>query len=176
MKNPRSRAFDLVFIAGVPATAKSAYGKWIEEKHGFIHVDVEEHQTSPLKIDVQRRVWIGPDLLVEYLNTLNSDVILNQGFVPNESTLAYVTALKNAGVKLWWFHSDRDTARKAFESRNEALGDDRIDLKYFEIQMDLIDSNWERIKAVFGPNIIETLHSDLSRMAPEDIYEMMFTR
>jgi hypothetical protein len=36
-----------ILIAGIPASGKSTFGKWLAKTHGFIHVDMELPQTDP---------------------------------------------------------------------------------------------------------------------------------
>ncbi len=171
-----SKSYQIAFLAGVPATGKSTYCKWLEEKHGFIHIDVENNQTET-KDELRRLVWADPNQLIEHLRTLRSNVIIDQGFVPQPEAIKYLKALKNQGVSLWWFNAGRETARKAFEMRNdEFIGEDRIDVKFFDDQMDRIENTWDSLKALFDPNILETLLPDMSRLDHQTIYKIMFPR
>jgi shikimate kinase len=63
-----SNHYQILFLAGVPATGKSSYGRWLEENHGFIHVDVENSQPEA-KDELRSLVWADPNQLIQHLKT-----------------------------------------------------------------------------------------------------------
>jgi hypothetical protein len=162
-------------LLAVPATGKSSYGRWLEENHGFIHVDVENSQPEA-KDELRSLVWADPNQLIQHLKTLRSNVILDQGFVPHPETIEHLKVLKEQGVDLWWFNADRVVARQAFAERNESLEpQNQISLEAFDRQMGLIETHWDSLDSLFQPNILETLRPDRSRLDHEIIYRAMFT-
>ncbi len=75
---------------------------------------------------------------------------------------------RDLGVTIWWFHGDREAARRAYIKRGFP------EVKWFDIQMPKIEKSMENIKAVFGPNMIEVLDSEGNYTTHEETYERMF--
>ncbi len=158
-----------LLISGIPASGKSFFGHWLESKHSYVHVDIE--QISCRQRLGLEQVWCGlsspngAGSLVKALKALGSRVVLNWGFPPD--CLPIIERIKLSSFSAWWFDADCDQARRIFEQR------DTVPLDRFCDQMDRIWCNRERIEAVFAPNIITTLDATGAQLSPEDIWARM---
>jgi hypothetical protein len=157
----------LLLIAGIPATGKSYFCRWLTREHGFIHVDVDS-PTSPEArhiLAVLKVCWGARTITAATatLGTLEPRVVVDWGFPPEQ--LPLVQRLKDAGTRLWWFDGDRDRARAEFVRRGT------IPILCLDVQMAKIARSWEEIRGVFHPNIIDVLGADGQRRSPEEIWE-----
>lgn len=159
----------LILLAGIPATGKSHFCRWLSAQHGYVHVDIE-------KADFRHslglcHVWdimesSGDALpLITALRRLGPRVILDWGFPPH--CLPIVTTLKNNGANLWWFDGDYDKARHEFIKRNT------VALASFDHQINQIRQSWNKISAVFEGRCMNVLDANGQRMLSEAIWASM---
>ncbi len=141
--------YPLLLISGIPATGKTTFGHWLQNEKSFRHFDVEETQ-------------LIPDM--NAMRMLNCPVVLTWGFRPDERELSIVEHLKNQGFSAWWFSAETPVARDFFVRRRG------IPVAYFDIQMSLINQEWEKIARLFSPNIIVTLSRE-GYLSPDLIYQ-----
>ena len=174
-----------ILIAGMPATGKSCFGKWLADTKGFIHVDMElsDNEPNSLGSNNLREEWnlfcdgSDRDRLLRAVKGGTSSVVLNWGFPPNRTTLSCVSALKAGGVSLWWFEGDYGAARKVFEQRARqrlflgSLRSKRIanELNLFDSQYDALSKAWAGIEPLFRDHVITTLRADGSFLEKEEI-------
>jgi hypothetical protein len=150
-----------LLVAGIPASGKSSFGRWMSQQHRFRHEDLEKHsnhlewlQRKPARSFIDEVRWGQPDFILDW------------GFPPNASTLATVRRLVEAGMTPWWFDGDRTAALESFLARGSPLRD-------WEVQMPKIEANWGEIEAIFGSNHIEAVSRGPVYTPPENIYEQM---
>lgn len=79
-----------------------------------------------------------------------------------------VSALKDAGMDIWWFDGNREAARQSFERRGT------VALRLFQQQMADIEANWPEIESLFGDHIIQVVGPGRSYLRPAEIYLRMF--
>jgi hypothetical protein len=160
----------LVLLAGIPASGKSQFGRWVEERHGILHLDVEKDgRLAAIGLEGSwNRCFRLRDVtaFASQLRSLNRDVIVNWGFPV--AWLDVVRQFKSEGFVLWWFGADHGRARQAFAERGD------VPLAAFERQVAAISTNWSAIETVFRPNIVTTLDGQGNRSTPEDLLERMF--
>ena len=158
----------LLYIAGIPASGKSHFGKWLEANHGYLHIDAE----LPGRLDALglHGVWdaaltrTDARLLVDAFRDKGRTIILNWGFPP--AFLPFITSLRSAGFSLWWFDSDVSAARIAYCEVGRAP-------MSFEGQVAKITAAWPEIQHVFVPNIVRVLEADGSRIPPAEIFRII---
>jgi hypothetical protein len=159
----------LLLLSGIPGAGKSHFGRWLEETHGHLHLDVEKdgRLASNGLLDAWNNCFTtsGVGQFVRALQHLGDHVVVNWGFPPR--FLNVVQGFKAAGLVPWWFDADHDAAKRAFVARGD------VSIQAFEIQMTAIREEWSSIEATFRPNIIATLRADGSRIPPEMIHETM---
>lgn len=165
----------LILLAGIPATRKSSFGRWLESNRNVISLDLENHQTDSLKETLRLIMGtisssIDIEVFIGHLETLGRSVVIDWGFPVSQ--LPLVDALKQAGFRLWWFNGDRAAARTAFIKRNQSATKP-IPVECFDTQMDGIEREWSRISELFGDHVIEVLNSDGSYLSPEQIATRM---
>ena len=167
MKNAEKGS--LLLVAGIPASGKSHFCRWLAREHQFVHVDVEEHgRLAALGLE---RIWEetfsddDPTNLIAALRALGPRVVLDWGFPPN--WLHVVQDFKDSGADLWWFDADHGKARDEFVRRGT------VPVAALDAQMNAIRSNWEDIRELFDPNILLVLGPDGRRMEPDAIWSTM---
>lgn len=159
----------MLHIAGIPATGKSTFGRWLQKERGFLHVDVEapgvlyrlQLESPWLKLFQEN----SASAFISQLRQLATDVVLDWGFPP--TYLPQVTLLQKEGVEAWWFTAQTDIARARFVERGT------VPLRAFEVQMSAIQERWHEIKAAFSPRIMETLHKGRGHLSPDQIWSEM---
>ena len=157
-----------LFLAGVPATGKSWLGRWLAEKHGYVHIDAErdngiDFDRAGLRPEWHELVEAGRAAsFVAAAGRLAMPVVVDWGFPT--PFLYVVAALEAEGVHAWWLHAQREQARTAFIARGG------IDPRCFDSQMDNIEREWLLIAQVFGSRIIAGLNRDGSQRKPEDLW------
>jgi len=93
----------LLYIAGIPDSGKSHFGKWLEATHGYLHIDAE----LPGQFDALglHGTWdaalarTNARLFVDAVLALDRTIILNWGFPP--AFLPFITSLRSAGFSQW---------------------------------------------------------------------------
>jgi hypothetical protein len=171
-------AAPIIFIAGIPASAKSTYGRWLCREKGFLHLDVEED--GALRKSGLQRPWddifsCGSVLsFVAAAKAHEKPVAINWGFPP--CFLWVAEKLKAAKVQIWWFDGDRRIARLRFiqRAKNRATSAVTVEqhIEALDKQMASIESRWPEIKSVFAARTIETVAA--SEIPLSAIYAEMF--
>lgn len=105
----------LILFAGLPATGKSSFCRYLARAYGFAHYDME----------CWPKGWPVPDLhpiwessrqaFVARLRQLHGHVALDWGFPPDARPL--VMELLSCGVKLVWFAGDPEHTRTLYQAR-----------------------------------------------------------
>lgn len=160
MTNP-----SLIFIAGIPASGKSHFGRWLAARHGYLHVDAE--LPNELEQAGLRRLWNeavrsgGCSALGDELRRRGQPVVFDWGFPVKRISLA--AALKRAGFASWWFDADLQAARRAHGTSGKSL-------TAFDAQVAAIASSISQVASLFAPNILRTVGPRGGRMPARDIY------
>jgi hypothetical protein len=158
-----------LLIAGIPGAGKSGFSRWLEETHGYVHIEVDKALESDAAVQllVHRDVF-NVQGLAENLIARGPDVVLDWGFVP--SLLGRVRQLVRKGFEPWWFTGDEDAARQAF--LESGIAPETL----FELQMADIQASWGRIEKVFHDRVLEVIASSpdgFTRLAPAEVLELI---
>lgn len=93
-----------LLIAGVPCAGKSQFCRWLQEHHGFQHIDTDG---TPNPIDALglRSAWDAgfsgnAEGFVAAVRDLRRPIAFDWGYPPR--CHAVVERLKAAGMELWW--------------------------------------------------------------------------
>ena len=159
----------IIFIAGVPGTGKSSFGRWIAKTKGFTYIDMEHDD-----LDNQgfRPSWdeftgaSGSKRFVTELLSHASPVCLDWGFPPQ--CLPIVRRLADAGIDLWWFDAEPVVAKKYFLQRGT------VSQSAFDTQVALIESARHQIMPLFRDHVVTVITSDGVHLPNDDIYARMF--
>jgi hypothetical protein len=152
----------LLLVAGIPASGKSSYCRWLATNFNYRHLDVDLESVGNTSFDL--------GFEIESMRRSPENAVLDWGFPM--SWLAVVTDLSTRGFEYWWFDGDRRAARQAFLQRR-MLGTHNATLDDFERQMKDIEANWELIEPVFRGRIIHTIMAGPTYLAYEQILETM---
>jgi hypothetical protein len=157
-------------ISGIPASGKSTFCRWLEEKKGFLHLDVEK----PGVLDRHGLASAWATLFdvstsavpfIEALDKFNRPVAIDWGFPPE--CLNTVRKLFEGGVMLWWFAADWAVARRKYKERADPP------LHYFDIQIPKIQATLPQINVLFGSHVEYALPSTGIYRPPDKIWESM---
>jgi hypothetical protein len=105
----------VILLAGIPATGKGEFARYLAREHGFAHYDLEcyprgwPHQELKQTWDADRAAFVSQ------LRKHHDKIVLDWGFPAR--CLPWVEELQKCGVKLVWFDGDIDAARKMFVQR-----------------------------------------------------------
>src|SRR6266705_1286770 len=134
-------------ISGIPASGKSTFCRWLEEKKGFLHLDVEkpgvlDHHGLTTTWNALFDASLSAAPFIQALDKFQRPVVIDWGFPPEY--LDKVRKLFDGGVMLWWFAADWAVARRKFQLRRYPH------VQYFDIQIRKIKDALPEINALFG--------------------------
>jgi hypothetical protein len=139
-----------LLIAGIPATGKSTFARWLVEQHGYHRCPSGEEP--------------GSDFLSEVIATRSAwpDVVIDWGFPVG--WLPHVRNWIADGVEPWWFDGDRDAARQIFLSRS----DHPATPADWDRQLAAINDHWADIQGVFRGRVMVVIEPGPTLMSNED--------
>ena len=105
-----------LLIAGIPGMGKTDMGNYLQEHHGFKHVDMEVGGNI-------QSILTTPDIFVNQL-LQEEKIVLTWGFRPFEDAES-VLDLKSKGFKIIWYDGDRESARREFTRRSPGESNER---------------------------------------------------
>ena len=157
-------------ISGIPASGKSTFCRWLEEKKGFLHLNVEEdgvldrYGLAPAwNVLFDASATVAP--FIEALDRFKRPVVIDWGFPPEH--LNTVRKLSEGGVMLWWFAADWTVARRKFQLRRYPHVQD------FDIQIRKIEAALPEINALFRSHVEYALPSTGIYTRPDKIWDSM---
>lgn len=159
-----------LLVSGIPASGKSTFCRWLEEKKGFLHLDVEkpgilERNDLATAWNDLFRVGASAAPFFAILEGLQRPVVLDWGFAPEG--LDVVLKLFDAGVMLWWFAADWAVARRKFQWR------DTHSVEFFDVKIRKIEAALPEINALFRSHVVYALPSTGAYTPPDEIWKGM---
>jgi hypothetical protein len=160
-----------LLISGIPASGKSTFCRWLEEKKGFLHLDVEK----PGVLDRYGLATAWSALFdtsraathfIEALDKFKRPVAIDWGFAPE--CLNTVRKLFDGGVMLWWFAADWEVARRKFIERGG-----KGPVEGFDIQIRKFEAALPEINALFGSHKEYALPSTGIYPSPDKLWKSM---
>jgi len=110
----------VILLAGIPATGKTEFARYLAREHDFAHYDMERFPSGGPR-QVLHGIWEkSRPAFVAFLRQEHPRVVLDWGFPP--SCIARVNELRSCGVRLVWFEGDVALARKLFIKRGGPKG------------------------------------------------------
>ena len=157
-------------ISGIPASGKSTFCRWLGEKKGFLHLDVEkpgvlDRYGLATAWDALFGASTSAAPFIEVLEKFKRPVVIDWGFPPEH--LNTVRKLFEGGVMLWWFAADWAVARRKFQLRRYPHVQD------FDIQIRKIEAALPDTKALFETHVEYALPSTGIYTPPDKIWESM---
>jgi hypothetical protein len=157
-------------ISGIPASGKSTFCRWLEEKKGFLHLDVEEDGVLDryglaTAWDTLFDAGTSAAPFLQALEKFKRPVAIDWGFPPE--CLDTIRKLFDSGVMLWWFAADWTVARRKFQLRRYPHVQD------FDIQIRKIKDSLPEINALFGSHLEYALPSTGVYTPPDKIWDSM---
>lgn len=105
----------VLHVAGIPATGKSSFCRYLARNHGFAHYDLECYPGGWPKPELFSLWQSAPAQFVSKLLKLHAKAVIDWGFPVQ--CLPTVTAFRAAGARLIWFAGDTAQARRLFVER-----------------------------------------------------------
>ncbi len=142
-----------LLIAGIPATGKSTFSRWLTAEHGYVRCPSTEEPGGDFFGEIARaRSQIG-------------NVVIDWGFPVGQ--LSRVCELIASGVQGWWFDGDRDAAFQNFKNRVGYPADEAA----WHRQLAAIDVGWEEIQATFHGRELHVVAPGPELMPNEERWE-----
>jgi hypothetical protein len=114
----------IFLLAGIPATGKSSFARYLALEHGFAHYDLESYPRGWPHPELKEKWDTDRPAFVAQVRHVHDRIALDWGFPV--SCLSWVKELQALGVQLIWFDGDVARARQAFVRRGGfALNFDR---------------------------------------------------
>src|SRR6266536_2590279 len=148
---------EFLLITGVPGSGKTTIGNYLQEKYGFLHLNIEEWSSWDQSLSKLRDFFLG-NKIVEFIGEaeqINNKIVITWGFMPGDSDNTILELIR-LGFKMIWFDGDRNAAREAFVKREDGSAQA---LEALEMQMKRI--NAMNLKQ-FNAAIIDTFDSLVS--------------
>ena len=157
-------------FSGIPASGKSTFCRWLEEKKGFLHLNVEEDgvlDRHGLAAEWLALFGAGTSAasFVQALDRFRRPVVIDWGFPPEH--LDTVRKLFEGGVMLWWFAADWSVARRKFKERGT------LPVGLFDTQIGKIEAALPEINALVRSHVEYTLPSTGIYTPPDKIWDSM---
>ena len=158
---------EIILITGVPGFGKTTIGDYLEEKHGFLNLDIEawrEWNKSLLKL----RDLFANNELAEFIpeaERINNKIVITWGFVPggNDET---VLGLVRLGAKMIWFDGNREAGKRVYIQRNGSAE-----------AIEALNAQIDRINAMdlsrFNARIINTFDASGEFLLKEEIVTLI---
>ena len=159
----------IVLVSGIPGAGKTNYCEWLEQKEGFLHLDVDQllvGNGAALKLSLINSLGTNPTDFLSKSSKITRSVVIDWGFPV--ASLSLVKFFQDNGVAIWWFDGDRVAARQSFERRGDAP------LEAFQFQMNSIRQNWKDILEIIKDKQLEVIKPGPTYVPHKWIFEQMF--
>src|ERR1700682_5495013 len=108
----------LLLLSGRPGAGKTEVGKWLEEQHGFRHIETDTaaglRTLNELLGGVQTPQGLGENVVIEW------------GFMIQYFDSGYVRQLRDAGFDAWWLDGDEQAARQRYMESRQHLSPEEL--------------------------------------------------
>lgn len=159
----------IIILCGMPASGKSTFGKYLQEKHGYTYIPMEDDVWPDNKLrslwnDVfdSKRQYNKVETFVRYLYDNYENVVLDWGFPI--AHIRIVELLKRQWCEIIWFNCSTAIARERFVKRG------KNSVTYFDTQIKTIKENIDILRKNLNPKAINVLKKDNANKTEEEIY------
>lgn len=159
----------IIVFTGIPGSGKSAFGKYLQNKHRYTYISLEDSEWEDKKLQSlwdnafeAKREYNAVEKLVCYLHDTYENVVLDWGFSIDQ--MRVVELLKRQWCEIIWFSCSTVVARKRFIKKNKNSA------TYFDTKVKSIEENTEKIIKNLNPKVIGVLKEDKAEKTNEEIY------
>lgn len=159
----------IILLCGIPGSGKTAFGKYLHDKHGHTYTSLEGKEWEDKKMQslwdnifTAKRQHYAVEKFVCYLHDNYENVVLDWGFSMDQMDVA--SSLRSESCYIVWFTCNIATARKRFLKRNKNSA------TYFDTQIKIIQENNKKIADRLKPKVIDVLKENRTDKTMEDIY------
>lgn len=159
----------LVLLCGIPATGKSAFGKYLQEKYNYTYISIDDESWQDKKMQSlwnhifqAKSEYDAVEKFACYLHENYKNVVLDWGFPMDKIRIAEL--LKRQWFEIVWLSCSTSLARQRFlqKHKNSAT--------YFDTQIKNIKDNTDRIFKNLEPKVIDVLIKDKKDKTMDEIY------
>jgi shikimate kinase len=159
----------IILLTGIPASGKSAFGKYLQDKYGYTYILLEANEWADKELQSlwnnvfkAKREYNSVEKFVCYLHDNYENVALDWRFSVEQMRIAEL--LKRQWCEVVWLSCSTNFARKRFIKKNKNSA------TYFDTQIKNIEENKDKILKNLNPKIIDALKDDKTEKSPEEIY------
>lgn len=155
-----------ILVTGIPWTGKTTIGNHLQEKHGFVHLDMESNGNREI---IQKT----PKEFMDKIMFHDGNIIVTWWFPVH--VVDIINSFGDYGFKIFWFDWNRESAFREFEKRDMKISKDYWERQKiaFKQQIERIDSS-NVVDYINNVKIINTFNSDGEFLSTEEIAEYIF--
>lgn len=160
----------IILLCGMPASGKSTFGKYLQDKHGYTYISMEDNVWPDKKMQSLWNDVFEPksqyrkvEMFIRYLQEYYENVVLDWGFPMTQIRL--VQLLKRHGCEIIWFSCSVPIARERYIKRK----DGRL-ISDFDTQIKNIEENNDVLIKELDPKVIDVLNKDKTEKTIKQIY------
>ena len=144
-----------LLIAGIPASGKSTFARWLVDDHGYVRCPSGEEPGATFLDEIDGARAEHPNVVIDW------------GFPVG--ALSIVRGLIASGVEAWWFDGDRDAALEAFLARSGHPGTKHD----WDVQMTAIQGHWTEIEELFQGRILNVVTPGPAHLSNESHFRLI---
>ena len=155
-----------LLIAGIPGMGKTRIGNHLQEKHNFVHIDMEINNNIEAIIQ-------NCEIFINNLSA-EKDVVLTWGFIPNNQQIEIVNNLVSRNFKPIWFDGNREAARREFIRRDSQFGTEYLSAQLAALALQVQRIEESKITELINWKIINTFNSRHNFRSLDDIVKEIY--
>lgn len=153
----------LLLVSGRPGAGKTAFGNWLRDNHGFVHIESDtEWEWARLLCGARRPAEAA--VTAARARARGQNVVVEWGFPT--PLLECVRHLRQAGFDTWWFDGEEDALRYGYVKRR---GVSRVTMETYWNQVNTIGETWPQMEAFYGDHVVRTVASGPTYLPFEEI-------
>lgn len=138
-----------LFINGANCCGKTTFGNWLQDRHGYKHIDFEDGNGNAHRANLREGLTGATPA------PWADKVVVTWAFPPNSHNFSIVGELVSLGFAIWWFDGDLGRARELYIARSGLPNT----IRDFDAQTIRLAEAREEIARIYAGRMITTLTS-----------------